>query len=114
MELGQNLGIVTQTSILRVFDPIEMHGVIEALQRTLQQLGLNIEQVLATAIDHDTHMPAVLRAIDKDEAPNLKVGLQELQTQIAYLVQHPELSSETRQTALAVVLADLQQLQALL
>jgi len=111
---GRNLGIVTQTSILRVFDPIEMHGVIETLQRTLQQLGLNIEQVLATAIDHDTHMPPVLRIVDKDEAPNLKVGLQGLQTQIAYLAQHPELSSETRQTALVVALADLQQLQALL
>jgi signal-transduction protein with cAMP-binding, CBS, and nucleotidyltransferase domain len=35
---GQNLGIVTQTSLLRVFDPMEMYGVIENLQQTIQQL----------------------------------------------------------------------------
>ncbi len=111
---GQNLGIVTQTSILRVFDPIEMHGVIETLQRTLQQLGLNIEQVLATAIDHDTHLSAAFCPVHKDEMPNLKTGLNGLQTQIAYLMKHPELSSEMRQTALKTALADLHQLQSFL
>lgn len=111
---GRNLGIVTQTSILRVFDPIEMHGVIETLQRTLQQLGLNIEQVLATAIDHDTHLPAAFCPVHKDETLDLKTGLDQLQTQIAYVVKHPELSSEIRQTALVAALADLQQLQSLL
>lgn len=35
---GQGLGIVTQTSLLRVFDPMEMYGVIENLQQTIQQL----------------------------------------------------------------------------
>jgi CBS domain-containing protein len=35
---GEKLGIVTQTSLLRVFDPIEMYGVIETLQRTIDQL----------------------------------------------------------------------------
>jgi signal-transduction protein with cAMP-binding, CBS, and nucleotidyltransferase domain len=35
---GQGLGIVTQTSLLRVFDPMEMYGVIETLQRTVEQL----------------------------------------------------------------------------
>ncbi|MGK7874502.1 MAG: CBS domain-containing protein [Xenococcaceae cyanobacterium] len=35
---GFNLGIVTQTSLLRVFDPMEMYGVIETLQRTVEQL----------------------------------------------------------------------------
>lgn len=35
---GQGLGIVTQTNLLRVFDPIEMYGVIQTLQRTLEQL----------------------------------------------------------------------------
>lgn len=35
---GKGLGIVTQTSLLRVFDPMEMYGVIENLQQTLQQL----------------------------------------------------------------------------
>ncbi|MBE7380766.1 MAG: CBS domain-containing protein [Leptolyngbya sp. SIO1E4] len=35
---GKGLGLVTQTSLLRVFDPMEMYGVIENLQQTLQQL----------------------------------------------------------------------------
>ncbi len=111
---GQNLGIVTQTSIMRVFDPIEMHGVIETLQQTLQQLGLNIEQVLATAIDHDTHLPPPSCPILREETPNLKTGLNALQTQLAYLADHPELSSDLRQTSLLGALADLQKLQALL
>ena len=38
---GSRLGIVTQTSLLRVFDPIEMYGVIETLQRTVHQLESN-------------------------------------------------------------------------
>ena len=35
---GRGLGIVTQTSMLRIFDPMEMYGVIETLQSTVQQL----------------------------------------------------------------------------
>ncbi|TVQ24139.1 MAG: CBS domain-containing protein [Leptolyngbya sp. DLM2.Bin15] len=35
---GQNMGIVTQTSLLRVFDPMEMYSVIENLQQTIQEL----------------------------------------------------------------------------
>ncbi len=35
---GRDLGIVTQTSLLRIFDPVEMYGIIETLQRTVQQL----------------------------------------------------------------------------
>ncbi|MEO1006325.1 MAG: CBS domain-containing protein [Cyanobacteria bacterium J06638_38] len=35
---GQGLGIVTQTSMLRIFDPMEMYGVIETLQSTVKQL----------------------------------------------------------------------------
>lgn len=35
---GQRLGIVTQTSLLRIFDPMEMYRVIETLQDTIQQL----------------------------------------------------------------------------
>ena len=35
---GKGLGIVTQTSLLRVFDPLEMYSVLETLQTTLQHL----------------------------------------------------------------------------
>ena len=35
---GQGLGIVTQTSLLKIFDPIEMYGIIESMQATIHQL----------------------------------------------------------------------------
>ncbi|MDY6940117.1 MAG: CBS domain-containing protein [Cyanobacteriota bacterium] len=35
---GRGLGIVTQTSLLRIFDPVEMYGVVETLQRTVDEL----------------------------------------------------------------------------
>ncbi len=108
---GKKLGIVTQTSILRVFDPIEVHNVIETLQRTIQQLGLDLDQVLANAIDHDTDLPAALCSLDEREVPNFKQLLNSLQGQIKHLVEHPEVSAETRQTVLQAVLSDLQQAQ---
>lgn len=43
---GQGLGLVTQTSLLRVFDPMEMYGVIETLQRTIQELEAERNQLL--------------------------------------------------------------------
>jgi CBS domain-containing protein len=111
---GENLGIVTQTSILRVFDPIEMHGVIETLQRTIQQLGLDLDQVLAHTIDHDTHLPAPSCALHEGELPNIKVFLNALQTQIEYLIEHPVLSADVRKTMLLAASSKLQQFQGLL
>ncbi|MEO1673638.1 MAG: CBS domain-containing protein [Cyanobacteria bacterium J06631_2] len=40
---GKGLGIVTQTSMLRIFDPMEMYGVIETLQSTIRQLEQKAE-----------------------------------------------------------------------
>ena len=40
---GQGLGIITQTSIIRIFEPMEMYGVIETLQSTVQQLEREAE-----------------------------------------------------------------------
>lgn len=106
---GQKLAIVTQTSILRVFDPIEMHDVIETLQRTIQQLGLDLEQVLA--IDPDTHLYPSAQATRLLEKPNLKQFLDTLQTQIQQLHDQPELSPETRQMTLNSILTNLQHFQ---
>jgi CBS domain-containing protein len=111
---GKKLGIVTQTSILRVFDPVEMHNVIETLQRTIQLLGLNLDQVLANAIDHDTHLPASLSSLQEHEVPNFKQLLSRLQAQIERLIDDPELPTVARQTVLQAALLDLQQAQHLL
>lgn len=35
---GQGLGIINQTSLLKIFDPMEMYGVIECLQKTIEEL----------------------------------------------------------------------------
>jgi CBS domain-containing protein len=111
---GENLALVTQTSILRVFDPIEMHDVIETLQHTIQQLGLDLDKVLANAIDHDTHLPVSLHAPEPDALPNLKTFLSTLKIQINHLINHPELASDARQATLLSVLSDLQQFENLL
>jgi CBS domain-containing protein len=44
---GQGLGIITETSLLKIFDPIEMYGVIQTLQNTIQQLQEEKTQLLA-------------------------------------------------------------------
>lgn len=46
---GQGLGIITQTSMLRIFDPMEMYGTIEALQSTVQQLEREKAELIALA-----------------------------------------------------------------
>ena len=40
---GRDIGIITQTSLLRVFDPIEMCSIIDSLQKTVQQLTAETE-----------------------------------------------------------------------
>ncbi|MDX2097808.1 MAG: CBS domain-containing protein, partial [Leptolyngbyaceae cyanobacterium bins.59] len=41
---GELLGIVTQTSLLRVFDPVEMYGVLEFLHRSVEQRTCELQQ----------------------------------------------------------------------
>ena len=43
---GQGLGIVTLTSLLKIFDPIEMYSVIQTLQQTIEQLETEKAQLL--------------------------------------------------------------------
>ena len=43
---GELMGIITQTSLLQVFDPGEMYGVIESLQQQVCQLELSQKQLL--------------------------------------------------------------------
>jgi CBS domain-containing protein len=108
---GRNLAIVTQTCILRVFDPVEMHGVIETLQRTVQQLGLDLDQVLASAINHDLHLSVSTCTLPDAEQPNLKVFMGQLQTQLADLIDHPHMPPEERQAALQSMLSQLEHVQ---
>ncbi len=76
---GTRLGLVTQTSLLRVFDPVEMYGVIETLQQSLQG---SEEAILATNLvakrlgdqgsedDASQHRsPEVVAAVDESTSP---------------------------------------------
>lgn len=44
---GQGIGIITQTSLLRIFDPMEMYGVIQTLQETIEELKQEKAKLLA-------------------------------------------------------------------
>lgn len=56
---GKNLGLITQTNLLRIFDPIEMYGVIENLQQTISELkDVNSTMVGDSALlNMDRHVP---------------------------------------------------------
>ena len=43
---GRGLGIITQTSLLKIFDPMEMYTVIESLQYTVQKLEQKNQELL--------------------------------------------------------------------
>jgi CBS domain-containing protein len=108
---GKNLGIVTQTSLLRVFDPIEMHGVIDTLQRTLERLGLDPNKILANGCDRDLHLPAPICHLHDRKTPSIKTLLITLQTQIEHLINNSDLSANERQIELLDVLSQLKQIQ---
>ena len=104
---GRNLGIITQTSLLKVFDPIEMHDVIETLQRTLQQLGLDPNQILASRDQH----PDLPTSFDLADSAKMPIALTTFQTQIEYLIDTPHLAIEARQAVLLAMSRELQQIR---
>ncbi|NJM48221.1 MAG: CBS domain-containing protein [Alkalinema sp. RU_4_3] len=102
---GQDLGIVTQTSLLRVFDPMEMYGVIENLQQTIQQLesekiSVSLQNQLADAI-------APQSTVDR---PNSPVLLNKIQSMVEMMMTDLDLPIEHRQALLRSVLELLSQL----
>ena len=83
---GKSLGIVTQTSLLRVFDPLEMYGVLETLHKTVQQLQTE-ESVIsaATSLPQQesahrplTSVPAPLTAIAQASDDQSTTGSQSI------------------------------------
>ncbi len=61
----QGLGLVTQTSLLRVFDPMEMYSVIENLQDTIQELQARVadtRSAIASPIDLGGLSPGCLQS----------------------------------------------------
>jgi CBS domain-containing protein len=78
---GQGLGIVTQTNLLRVFDPIETHGVIESFQRTITQLEAELEQSLQqleAQLEIEANLPVVDTVSNQPQPNRLQSKLSEI------------------------------------
>jgi CBS domain-containing protein len=116
---GMELGLVTQTSLLRIFDPMEMYGVIENLQRTLQQLeqerspqvlpssqpmiGLTSE----TTGEESTASTQQSLTIHQEF---LQTALQKLQNSLQHLIAQPQQSLHQVEGELQSMLAIVEQL----
>ncbi|MEM7579630.1 MAG: CBS domain-containing protein [Cyanobacteria bacterium P01_A01_bin.80] len=101
---GTKLGIVTQTSVLRIFDPLEMYGVVETLQQTIVQLEnekteyLNKQSITGKA------------SINKNTitSENIDKLLSSVQNSMEHLINHPNLPVDIRQMYLNSALTDIQ------
>jgi len=122
---GQRLGIVTQTSLLRVFDPMEMYGIVETLQQTVQQL--EVERLQNGNVPSKPLEPQCVNSPPKLEVisgnynqwtdtthQQLSTLLSTIQMSLVSLVKEPNLSLELRQSRLNAVLADIQQMRSLM
>ncbi|NER47726.1 MAG: CBS domain-containing protein [Symploca sp. SIO1A3] len=122
---GQRLGIVTQTSLLRVFDPMEMYGIVETLQQTVQQL--EVERLQNGNVPSKPLEPQCVNSPPKLEVisgnynqwtdtthQQLSTLLSTIQISLVSLVKEPNLSLELRQSRLNAVLADIQQMRSLM
>ena len=101
---GSGLGIVTQTSLLKVFDPIEMYSIIESLQRTLHQIGDG-----SPSSQESTAKPQ--GAGVNDQITDL---LFDIETKLLGLSEETGLSAPSQQRLLQGALRALQQVQAML
>ena len=55
---GKNLGLVTQTSLLRLFDPMEMYAIIETLQQTVADLEEKNKALEAEKVAQASEVPS--------------------------------------------------------
>jgi CBS domain-containing protein len=124
---GRGLGIVTQTSLLKVFDPMEMYEAIEMLQRTVEQLEsekfMQQNQVQQQEQVQPNRLSPQKLPISLDYSSskrgstaqnNLNNLLSSLQVCLESIAKEPDLSSELQQHRLNSALADVEQIRELL
>ena len=103
---GAKLGIVTQSTLLRIFDPLEMYGVVETLQQTIIQLekekieSLNKESIAGKALVEE----------DVPVSENLNLLISSIQNRIEHLIDNPEMPGDMRQMYLNSALEDIQKI----
>jgi len=108
---GKELGIVTQTSLLRIFDPMEMYGVIENMQQTIQEINpVNSVTQELTKIKSNSEVK-LLRDEDLIGSKNVQDKiLLGIRTKINYLLEHLDLSKEDLRSHLQSILTNLDSL----
>ncbi len=136
---GRGLGIVTQTSLLRVFDPMEMYGVIETLQRSFQELEAEKVKLLELSARQPEKTVQEVKVKRQRQVQPLPLSPQQqsesldycgsdrtataghdwesflcrLQVCLESLIDEPELSPELRQRRLNSALADIERMRKL-
>lgn len=111
---GAKLGIVTQSSLLRIFDPLEIYGVVETLQQTIVQLEnekieyLNKQDIAGKATV--TEDSSQLESEDGIVSENLDTLVSSIKNRIEHLLDNPDLPVDIRQIYLNSALKDIQEM----
>ncbi|MEM9512047.1 MAG: CBS domain-containing protein [Cyanobacteria bacterium P01_E01_bin.48] len=111
---GKGIGLVTQTSLMRAFDPVEMYGVIESLQDTVR--GLHPETVGRTKTRELLSHSQALHVAERPTSSSNEMTalLLALETSLHHLADRPELPASDRYRQLRAALADLARMRELL
>lgn len=111
---GEQLGLVTQTSLLRIFDPLEMYRVIESMQRTLAQIKAEKAEYFSNQtnstephIQPDSYSNEIKKQHIVSEE-NLDKLISSLENSIENLINNPNLSTELRQLYLSSAKIEIQ------
>jgi signal-transduction protein with cAMP-binding, CBS, and nucleotidyltransferase domain len=112
---GAKLAIVTQTSLLRIFDPLEMYGVIETLQITVAQLETEKAKYFHSQTN-STELPLQpdLKRIQKQHIvadENLDNLITTVQSRIEHLMKNPDLSTELQQMYLGLATTEMEKIR---
>ena len=118
---GEGLGIITQTSLLRVFDPMEMYGVIETLQKTVQELkgekdDDSVEEKVLEGQQIASSAKNFFPKKNNSQPPEsqLDLLLSNLQERLNTVINDPQMLPEKRQHILDLGIADIKKLRNLL
>ena len=108
---GAKLGIVTQTSLLRIFDPMEMYGVVETLQQTIAELeSEKVQHLDKQSVGKVDFEEDGIKLQQEDALPpkNLDTLVSNVQNLIEHLLDNPDLPVDIRQIYLNSALTDIQ------
>ena len=112
---GEGLGIITQTSLLRVFDPMEMYGVIETLEKTVQELKAgNDNNSAEEKLIEEKQIVIPPKGDSLSSEPQLDLLLGNLEEKLNNIINDPKMPPEKRQYILNLGINDLKKIRNLL